>query len=182
LVVDLWQIRVHLQHLGHPIANDVQYGGDGRIAYAHAPVTETAAAERRAEGGATESTAGTVEAQQQQQQQQQAGGSASAVDYHVDYHGSLEASKVDDACPHCPRLAPEGWEPIEVAGLWLHAKRYRALGGEFDFEGPAPAWAEAAFAVRGVGAGDGGGRSVAWELAPIEAGAEGNDRKRMRIV
>jgi hypothetical protein len=69
-----------------------------------------------------------------------------------------------------------------VAGLWLHAKRYRALGGEFDFEGPAPAWAEAAFAVRGVGAGAGGGRSVAWELAPIEAGAEGNDRKRMRIV
>jgi hypothetical protein len=37
-VIVALQIRVHLQHLKHPIANDVKYGGDGLIAFAHSPI------------------------------------------------------------------------------------------------------------------------------------------------
>ena len=164
------QIRVHLQHLGHPIANDVQYGGDGRIAYAHAP-----AKERVAEGGGDDDG-------DDDDDDDDEGGTRRAVEAadgagDVDYHGAIDAALVDDVCPHCPRLAPEGWDPIEVAALWLHAKRYRAAGGEFDFEGPDPGWAAAGFEVRG----EEPGHEVKWELAPVEEGAVGNDRKRMRV-
>jgi len=158
------QIRVHLQHLGHPIANDVKYDGDGLIAFAHSPV-QLELSRPLSPAPAEAADAGEASGQSAEQ----CDGSR------VDFNGQIESVGVSAApgCPHCPSLAPEGWEPAEVIPLWLHAQKYSGQG--WEYECPLPDWAEATFRVNALQPG---------MSAPsvVITSADNMNRKRMRVV
>ncbi|KAI3901082.1 hypothetical protein MKW92_015204 [Papaver armeniacum] len=110
------QIRVHLQHLGHPIANDVLY-----LSKDVAPRSDQA----------TGNTAANTEP-------------SSTSDIPLDNISDVVVKKSDDdfsidpMCTNCPDLAPKGYGEIEEA-LWLHCAKYSAPG--WAYECPYPDWA-----------------------------------------
>ncbi|RZC59457.1 hypothetical protein C5167_006759 [Papaver somniferum] len=110
------QIRVHLQHLGHPIANDVLY-----LSKDVAPRSDQA----------TGNTAANTEP-------------SSTSDIPLDNISYIVVKKFDDdfsidpMCTNCPDLAPKGYGEIEEA-LWLHCAKYSAPG--WAYECPYPDWA-----------------------------------------
>ncbi|KAI3883190.1 hypothetical protein MKX03_031961 [Papaver bracteatum] len=110
------QIRVHLQHLGHPIANDVLY-----LSKDVAPRSDQA----------TGNTAANTEP-------------SSTSDIPLDNISDVVEKKSDDdfsidpMCTNCPDLAPKGYGEIEEA-LWLHCAKYSAPG--WAYECPYPDWA-----------------------------------------
>ena len=129
------QIRAHLAHLGHPIANDAKYGG------------------RVAEGARTREEV-TVDDPRVAAQLSASGGFDGCSD-----------GVCRPPCAHCPRVAHTGRRVAGVGGreeggnerrldaeleaIWLHCHRYRTVGepgrpGEpsFDFKCPHPPWLE----------------------------------------
>eukprot|EP00250_Pteridium_aquilinum_P022615 c25466_g1_i1 orf=401-907(+) len=158
------QIRVHLQHLGHPIANDALYA-------THDPPKRTVAgtnAERAARLEITPQT-GTSSAESSPKRRRIGKDSIDGLEDNSDKLGdgmsldkklrdkegaglSLEASSdkvlmagngvefvVDPMCTHCPNLWPSGYEGKEQ-GLWLHCKSYSGNG--WSYECPLPSWAK----------------------------------------
>ncbi|KAI3958624.1 hypothetical protein MKW98_030289 [Papaver atlanticum] len=110
------QIRVHLQLLGHPIANDVLY-----LSKDVAPRSNQA----------TGNTAANTEP-------------SSTSDIPLDNISDVVEKKsyddfsIDPMCTNCPDLAPKGYGEIEEA-LWLHCAKYSAPG--WAYECPYPDWA-----------------------------------------
>lgn len=124
------QIRVHLQHLGHPIANDAQYGGTYP-----GPLPPRALArelgvswEERRSGGGAELAA---------QEQQHGRGLQQQLAADVEVPPALR----DPLCPHCPLFPPVDF-PLDMRPLWLHAQRYACADGEWSFSAELPEWAQ----------------------------------------
>ncbi|XP_042435045.1 RNA pseudouridine synthase 7-like [Zingiber officinale] len=110
------QIRVHLQHAGHPIAND------GLYLSKDAPL-------RSAKGvGADRAAIETCELPI----------SEPAKDDPYAEDASGEEFSIDPMCTNCPNLPPNGYDGNEV-GMWLHCVRYS--GPDWSYECPYPEWA-----------------------------------------
>ncbi|XP_074567754.1 RNA pseudouridine synthase 7 isoform X2 [Curcuma longa] len=110
------QIRVHLQHAGHPIAND------GLYLSKDAPL-------RSAKGvGADRAAIETCELPI----------SEPAKDDPYAEDASGEEFSIDPMCTNCPNLPPNGYDGNEE-GLWLHCVRYS--GPDWSYECPYPEWA-----------------------------------------
>ncbi|CAI9089675.1 OLC1v1024294C1 [Oldenlandia corymbosa var. corymbosa] len=105
------QIRVHLQHTGHPIANDKLYqckAGDK-------PTAEV-----------IEKDSAALDLSVDQNLQ------------HLANDGSEQNFSIDPMCTNCPNLAPRGYDGDEE-GLWLHCVKYS--GPDWVYECPYPDWA-----------------------------------------
>ncbi|CAA0827294.1 RNA pseudouridine synthase 7 [Striga hermonthica] len=111
------QIRVHLQFLGHPIANDMLYLSEC------VPLrsTEGSSADRAANNSGLFPKSRKCESQ---------------VPFSIDE--SVEDFSIDPMCTNCPNLAPKGYDGREE-GLWLHCVRYSGPG--WTYECPYPDWA-----------------------------------------
>ncbi|KAL6756420.1 pseudouridine synthase [Haematococcus lacustris] len=156
------QIRVHLQYLGHPIANDSQYGGSWGAPLAFrrlrdppssAPALDLAAGGYPAPSSAATGTTRPLsppDPPQAPPQSSAAGGclvpaaldmallSGAVQRLYTQPEFRVQRELVDEVCPHCPCLAPRGY-PIDLQPLWLHALRYSSL--DWAFEAPWPEWA-----------------------------------------
>ncbi|KAF5476511.1 hypothetical protein F2P56_003258 [Juglans regia] len=111
------QIRVHLQYMGHPIAND--------MLYLSKHVTDRSAGGTSADRAAIESH------------------HFLKSSFHDKCHEECEENprhefSIDPMCTNCPYLAPKGYDAHEE-GLWLHCVRYS--GPEWTYECPYPDWA-----------------------------------------
>lgn len=111
------QIRVHLQFLGHPIANDMLY------LYEHVapPSTEGVSSDRAA--------AKSMHSQETNNNQLLAPESNNEPNNDFD---------IDPMCTNCPNLEPKGYDGYEE-GLWLHCVKYSGPG--WTYECPYPVWA-----------------------------------------
>ena len=147
------QIRVHLQHLGHPIANDAQYTLGGAVYPGpERPSAYFGTAEE--EGQQEQEAAGSGGGLEPRQQlQQEAGeekrgwkGMESKLEAGLEesrWRGGgaqgngapgarssdalvAEAGGRDPLCPHCPSLPPRG-HSLNLRPLWLHACRCACL-------------------------------------------------------
>ncbi|RYR44935.1 hypothetical protein Ahy_A08g041197 isoform C [Arachis hypogaea] len=113
-----YQIRVHLKHSGHPIANDMLYISDETV-------------NRSSKGSSADRSACT---------------SATALTSSIEekvVNDCEEKSNVgfsiDPMCTNCPNLAPKGYDTDEE-GLWLHCIQYS--GPDWTYECPYPDWAK----------------------------------------
>jgi len=118
------QIRAHLAILGHPIANDVTYGGK------LTNLDRAARIQRVCDVSILDSDGRLV------------ADDALAVDYSRP-RPSRETTAA--LCPHCPRIAHAGDVAIDLEAVWLHCVRY--AGDGWSFECPRPPWASAAAAA-----------------------------------
>jgi 23S rRNA-/tRNA-specific pseudouridylate synthase len=153
------QLRAHLAWLGHPIANDVQYGGqyDGPtnvrllakemgISWHHsegagdgivnpAEINKTTGTANGGGGGGSEEISGG------------GGGSGSTNNNNLCLDFECPSEYHDPYCPHCPLYGPKNF-PTDIRPLWLHAHRYENTNknsttgeSEWVFEAPLPEWA-----------------------------------------
>jgi len=134
------QIRAHLARLGHPIANDAQYGGT----YG-GPAAARAVAERLGVkwGSNSETLSPLV----------QSDGAAVEVQQHINTQRLTEEATQfttkdefkapkdlhDGHCIHCPYYSPKDY-PIDLRPVWLFARRYSCA--DWAFEAPMPEWAD----------------------------------------
>ncbi|KAI4336356.1 hypothetical protein L6164_014892 [Bauhinia variegata] len=112
------QIRVHLQYLGHPIANDMLYLSEQTV-------------DRSSQGTSADRAAFMSNASP-----------VSNVDEKVvkECEGNSNHDfSIDPMCTNCPNLAPKGYDVTEE-GLWLHCIRYSGPG--WTYECPYPEWAK----------------------------------------
>ncbi|KAL3617578.1 hypothetical protein CASFOL_037899 [Castilleja foliolosa] len=113
------QIRVHLQFLGHPIANDALYLSES-------------VPRRSIEGLSADRAAANLAHPSKLNH--------SENEIHV-LHSTdepVEDFKIDPMCTNCPNMAPKGYDGHEE-GLWLHCVRYSGTG--WSYECPYPDWA-----------------------------------------
>ncbi|XP_028552699.1 RNA pseudouridine synthase 7-like isoform X2 [Dendrobium catenatum] len=111
------EIRVHLQHCGHPIANDDLYLCKTGIPLSPRRTGANGAASiRNHQPSLSDST--------------MSENHNPDVD-HVDF-------SIDPMCTNCPCLSPKGYGRDEE-GLWLHCMRYS--GPNWSYECPNPDWA-----------------------------------------
>ncbi|KAJ0988778.1 hypothetical protein J5N97_007134 [Dioscorea zingiberensis] len=116
------QIRVHLQHIGHPIANDELY-------LYHSEVIAPRSTKRmRPDSAATDTS----------QPPQVLNSSYDDFQVRVDNMNSNEEFSIDPMCTNCPDLGPKGYDGDDE-GLWLHCVRYS--GPDWTYECPFPDWA-----------------------------------------
>ncbi|KAK1271591.1 RNA pseudouridine synthase 7 [Acorus gramineus] len=110
------QIRVHLQYLGHPIANDTLYISE----HVALRSTEGKGADRAAVITAVHGLP--------------------SDDFFVEVQDVKDGDgfHIDPMCTNCPNLAPKGYDGLEE-GLWLHCIRY--TGPDWSYECPHPDWA-----------------------------------------
>lgn len=118
------QIRAHLAWLGHPIANDVQYGG-----------------KRYPGPNSTRATAddlGVKWTGDHSSEERITFGSSEDLLTEAQIPPELQ----DPMCIHCPYYFPLNY-PMDVRPLWLHALRYSKSGSprQWSFEAPLPSWA-----------------------------------------
>ncbi len=116
------QIRAHLAHIGHPIANDASYGGtiDGHVNTGD--LARTLGLHRRLDEPSADSKEVYLN-----------GVSTFKVDV------KIPEEDVDPACPHCPYYVARDY-PVDWTPLWLHALRYSICGR--SFQAPYPKWVE----------------------------------------
>ncbi|CZS97737.1 hypothetical protein WAI453_008803 [Rhynchosporium graminicola] len=125
------QLRVHLQYLGHPIANDPIYC-NRRVWGSNLGFNDADASQDTDEDIITRlSKMGKSEV-------------ADAVAYHdemVDEYNKKKAEKMSgELCEVCktPLYTDPGSQELE---LWLHSLRYEDAGGNWSYRSPLPAWA-----------------------------------------
>ncbi|KAI0853090.1 pseudouridine synthase [Daldinia vernicosa] len=125
------QIRVHLQHLGHPIQNDPIYANQ-RVWGMNLGYNDPEALENTDEDIITRlNRMGKEEV-------------ADAVAYHdemVDEYYKKKAEKMSgELCKICdtPLYTDPG---LQELSLWLHSLRYEDAGGEWSYVSPLPGWA-----------------------------------------
>ncbi|KAK6951439.1 hypothetical protein Daesc_007974 [Daldinia eschscholtzii] len=125
------QIRVHLQHLGHPIQNDPIYANQ-RVWGMNLGYNDPEALENTDEDIITRlNRMGKEEV-------------ADAVAYHdemVDKYYKRKAEKMSgELCEVCdtPLYTDPG---LQELSLWLHSLRYEDAGGEWSYVSPLPEWA-----------------------------------------
>lgn len=150
------QIRAHLGHAGHPIANDALYGGPWP-----GPTRPRLAAHGGAEG-AGEGGAGAAGGDRG------GPGAVAALAREAGWAGEEEGGSDAStpapapplpphpavaACPFCPASA-RPWALDELRPLWLHARAYAGPG--WAFECPPPAWAGAGWRAPALGGASGG--------------------------
>ncbi|XP_062115860.1 RNA pseudouridine synthase 7 isoform X2 [Humulus lupulus] len=111
------QIRVHLQHAGHPIANDMLYLSNEVV-------------DRSTEGMSADRAAACSDPSLPSK----CGEDCSCENE----ENSSEDFSIDPMCTNCPNLAPKGYGGHEE-GLWLHCVRYSGPG--WIYECPYPDWA-----------------------------------------
>ncbi|KAK1363296.1 Pseudouridine synthase [Heracleum sosnowskyi] len=108
------QIRVHLQYICHPIANDTLYLSESVDNVS----TEGIRANREfRKFSKSDSDVGSGDASEK---------------------GSKNDFTIDPVCTNCPNLAPKGYDGYEE-GLWLHCVQYSGPG--WVYECPLPDWA-----------------------------------------
>eukprot|EP00469_Lotharella_globosa_P001443 CAMPEP_0167805814 /NCGR_PEP_ID=MMETSP0111_2-20121227/21423_1 /TAXON_ID=91324 /ORGANISM="Lotharella globosa, Strain CCCM811" /LENGTH=212 /DNA_ID=CAMNT_0007703081 /DNA_START=193 /DNA_END=831 /DNA_ORIENTATION=+ len=142
------QIRAHLNHLNHPIANDVKYGGSTErveviTAYHHTNTntnttnTNTAAAAAAAAASSKNRTSG-------------GGGSNALASTDTDKNSLLSELEgyLDLQCPRCSWVVdalsdviPVHQKPKVLSGIWLHSLRYEFPNLNRTFKATAPSWA-----------------------------------------
>lgn len=160
------QIRVHLQHLGHPIANDALYASHdllkrtvagtnaeraariGVLSQEQSPLDESSTKRRRISKVSTRelevsnelTSHGKGSSVDEKFEEKDGTGRSSGAssDDDVLSAGNGVEFVVDPMCTHCPNLWPKGYEGREH-GLWLHCKRYSGNG--WKYECPLPKWA-----------------------------------------
>lgn len=147
------QIRAHLQHVGHPIANDQQYGGtyDGPQSTRNWGLLSVASAETNRESVMTGEARdvrsgrslsggrqGTVGAESGQQRESESRDEALEPSGAAAIRVPLEAQ--DSLCPNCPYVLPKRW-PLDQKALWLHARQYSC--SLWSFHCPSPFWGAA---------------------------------------
>lgn len=115
------QIRAHLSHIGHPIANDATYGGTIAGHVQTGDLARSLGLHRRLDEPSSDS-----------REVYMNGVSAVTVDV------KIPEEDVDPACPHCPYYVARDY-PVDWTPLWLHAHRYSICGR--SFEAPYPEWA-----------------------------------------
>lgn len=125
------QIRVHLQHLGHPIQNDPIYANQ-RVWGAKLGHNDPEALENTDDDIITRlNRMGKEEV-------------ADAVAYHdemIDKYYKRKAEKMSgDLCKICdtPLYTDPG---LQELSLWLHSLRYEDAGGSWSYVSPLPDWA-----------------------------------------
>jgi len=159
------QLRVHLAHVGHPIANDTQYGGTlgsplaprlpGKRAAPPPEAGDAAAAKRvradaaavaaggsgrgSGEAGGAGCSAGEADSAAVDGDSG-AGDLAAPTDVAALFPFRVPPERVDALCAHCPLYVPSGY-PIDLEPLWLHCLAYAGPG--WSFAAPPPAWAAA---------------------------------------
>ncbi|KAF2157568.1 pseudouridine synthase [Myriangium duriaei CBS 260.36] len=123
------QIRVHLQYLSHPIANDPIYAnqrvfGPDLGAYSSSPTSDETILSALSKMGKSEV--------------------ASAVAWHdemVDDYNRKKAEKLSgEVCDVCGTELYTDPGPQEL-GIWLHARRYESADGAWGYETGLPKWA-----------------------------------------
>lgn len=114
------QIRIHLRETGHPIQNDLLYGGALRLQ------DDTGSVDR-----AMKLTIGDLEMQEAFNSSPNSVGEPCQRE-----HGSLSS---EETCMHCPFLLPRAY-PLKLEPIWLHATSY--TGDGWSFHAPSPVWAE----------------------------------------
>ncbi|ORY65454.1 DRAP deaminase [Pseudomassariella vexata] len=125
------QLRVHLQHLGHPIQNDPIYANQ-RVWGANLG---------RNDAEATENTDDDIVTRLNRMGKEEA---ADAVAYHdemVDQYYKKKAEKMSGKlCEICdtPLYTDPGEQELS---LWLHSLRYEDAGGAWSYVSPLPDWA-----------------------------------------
>ncbi|KAL3423986.1 RluA family pseudouridine synthase [Phlyctema vagabunda] len=125
------QLRVHLQFLGHPIANDP--------IYCNQRVWGTSLGKNDAD--ATQDTDEDVITRLSRMGKSEV---ADAVAYHdemVDEYNKKKAEKMSgELCDTCqtPLYTDPGEQELS---LWLHSLRYEDAGGSWSYVSPLPAWA-----------------------------------------
>ncbi len=162
------QIRAHLAHAGHPIANDAPYGGPypGPIVFApreertaaaaalrdNTPLSAAAAdhnTPRSAAAPAHDDDGGGSDGQLTfgQHPAPTAVSPSTAPTTHPLPLNHSEGSALksirhdaehDTHCVYCPWLVPFDW-PVDLKPLWLHALSYSTP--QWQFTCPPPAWA-----------------------------------------
>lgn len=110
------QIRVHLQHAGHPIGNDMLYLVDSAMRRSIKGMSADRAAAKLSDSLLS-----------------------SATESNECEDDSILDFDIDPMCTNCPNLAPKGYGGHEE-GLWLHCVRY--TGPDWTYECPFPAWAK----------------------------------------
>ncbi|XP_054822205.1 RNA pseudouridine synthase 7 isoform X2 [Prosopis cineraria] len=112
------QIRVHLQYLGHPIANDVLYLSAETVDWS-------------SKGSSADRSALVSDASLRPSFDEEV--------LHKSEGDSNDDFSIDPMCTNCPNLAPKGYDGLEE-GLWLHCFRYAGPG--WTYECPYPDWAK----------------------------------------
>uniref|UniRef100_A0A0E0NFE5 Pseudouridine synthase RsuA/RluA-like domain-containing protein n=1 Tax=Oryza rufipogon TaxID=4529 RepID=A0A0E0NFE5_ORYRU len=116
------QIRVHLKHIGYPIANDEVYLSEN-----FSPRSSKGTRINRA----------TTLACSLPSSDPDSCADLGNNDTNKDTEADEEFS-IDPMCTNCPNLAPVGYDADEEA-LWLHCVRY--TGPDWSYECPYPDWA-----------------------------------------
>jgi len=125
------QIRVHLQHLGHPIENDP--------IYANRRVWGLKLGQGDAEG--TETTDDTVISRLSRMGKQEVAEAVAYYDEMVDDYEKKRAEKMTgELCKECntPLYSDPGAHELEI---WLHSLRYEDAKGTWSYTSPLPRWA-----------------------------------------
>jgi tRNA pseudouridine32 synthase len=125
------QIRVHLQHLGHPIENDTIYANQKVWGF-------------NLGSGDTEATENTDEDIISRLERMGKVDVADAVAYHDEMVNKYEKERAErlsgEKCPECGTLLYS--DPgLHELSLWLHSLRYEDAHGAWSYVTPLPSWA-----------------------------------------
>ncbi|MCO5579066.1 hypothetical protein L7F22_032918 [Adiantum nelumboides] len=156
------QIRVHLQHLGHPIANDDLYASDNPLKRTETGTNAERAARLKVTIAPAESSSkrkrvnedsfsalvddssisvakGRLPSDDEVQNAEESGVCQKNDSDDGFMAGNASNFVVDPLCTHCPNLWPSGYGGKEQ-GLWLHCKGYSS--DCWSYECPLPSWAK----------------------------------------
>mmetsp|Transcript_18106 Transcript_18106/g.45479 ORF Transcript_18106/g.45479 Transcript_18106/m.45479 type:complete len:244 (+) Transcript_18106:63-794(+) len=139
------QIRVHLQDLGYPIANDPQYGA---AAPAEACKRKDCPDQQSSEAAkvATADAGGSKRQCLSGAACEAAGAPSAAGDGEALPYGAVDEVDAarDSLCMHCPSITPVGY-PVNLRAIWLHALRYTFGSDGQSYSTELPPWASESF-------------------------------------